>query len=117
MILVIAREMKASLLECVPSKSRERRRWRVIQALVRSTTHLQLPHMKASGHDLVPIDDRSFWCPHTSQAGPWVLDDLETHREVLLHPVLERFPSIPAIPPDHLETRQASDQSREQYHT
>ena len=72
-------------------------------------------HMKASGHDLVPLDDHSFWCPHPAQAGPRVLDDLETHREVVLHPVLERLPSIAAIPPDHLETRQASDQSREQH--
>jgi hypothetical protein len=72
-------------------------------------------HMEAFGHNLVPIDGGSFWCPHTTKAGPRVLDDLETHPKVLLHPLLERIASIPALPPDHLETRQVSSQSREQH--
>ncbi len=76
-----------------------------------------LKHMKASGHNLVPIDDRTFWCPHTAHGGPRVLDDLETHPKVLLHPLLEGLTNISAIPPDHLETRQASSQSREQHLT
>src|SRR5262252_3704591 len=71
--------------------------------------------MKASGHDLVPIDDRSLWCPHPSHAGPRMLDDLETHPEMVLHPSLEGLPSISAIPPDHLETRQLSYESRQQH--
>src|SRR6266700_355237 len=74
-----------------------------------------LEHMKAFGHNLVPIDGCSFGCPHTTKAGPRVLDDLETHPEVVLDPLLERIASIPAIPPDHLETRQLSSQSREQH--
>src|SRR5712692_7467989 len=72
-------------------------------------------HMKASGHDLVPIDGCSFWCPHPAQTGPRVLDDLQTYPEVVLHPSLEGITSIPAISPDHLETRQVSSQSREQH--
>src|SRR5215469_3532951 len=73
------------------------------------------PDMKASGHDLVPIDGCPFWCPHPAQAGPRMLDDLETHPKVLLHPVLEGLTSIAAVPPDQLETRQTSDESREQH--
>lgn len=74
-------------------------------------------HMKAFGHDLVPIESGSFWCPHPAQAGPRMLDDLEAYPEVLLDPLLEGLASIPAISPDHLETRQLSSQSREQHHT
>ncbi len=44
-----------------------------------------------------------------------MLDDLETYPEVILHPSLEGITSIPAISPDHLETRQLSSQSREQH--
>jgi len=72
-------------------------------------------HMEASGHDLVPIDGGSFWRPHSAKAGPRVLDDLETYPEVVLHPLLEGLPSIAAISPDHLETRQLSTQSSQQY--
>ncbi len=74
-----------------------------------------LEHMKASGHDLVPIDGCSFWCPHPAKAGPRMLDDLQTDPEVVLHPSLEGLTGIPAIPPDHLETRQLSSQRREQH--
>jgi hypothetical protein len=73
-----------------------------------------LPHMKTSGHDLVPVNGCSFWCPHTAKTGPRMLDDLQTHPKVVLHPLLEGFTSIPAIHPDHLETRQVSSQIREQ---
>src|SRR5260370_4047557 len=68
-------------------------------------------HMKASGHDLVPIDGCSFWCPHPAKTGPRVLDDLQTYPEVVLHPSLEGITSIPAISPDHLETRHGSSHS------
>ncbi len=44
-----------------------------------------------------------------------MLDDLETHPKVVLDPLLEGLTSIPAIPPDQLETRQASNESREQH--
>src|SRR5215469_3775207 len=74
-------------------------------------------HMKTSGHDLVPVNGCSFWGPDPAKAGPRVLDDLETHPEVLLHPMFEGLPSIAAISPDYLETRQASDESRQQHLT
>src|SRR5215472_12292862 len=76
-----------------------------------------LKHMKAFGHDLVPIDSGSFWCPHPAKAGPWMLDDLETYPEVLLDPLLEGITTIAAIPPDHLETRQAASQRSQQHLT
>lgn len=31
--------------------------------------------MKPFGQDLVPIDGRSFWCPHPTQAGPRMIDE------------------------------------------
>src|SRR5512135_2210254 len=106
--------MKASPLLCVPSKSRESRRWRVIQALVRSTTHLSSKHMKAFGNDLVPVDLCSFGYPHSTKAGPGMIHDVEAHSQVVLHPVGEWRTGIAAVGPDHLETRQLSDQRLEQ---
>jgi hypothetical protein len=106
--------MKASLLVYVPSKSRDNRRWCVIQALVRSTIHLSSKHMKAFGQDLVPIDGRSFWCPHSAQTGPAMFDELETNPKVLLNPLLERITRIAAIYPDDLKARQVPDQRHKQ---
>jgi len=45
-----------------------------------------------------------------------MLDDLQTHPEVVLDPSLEGITGIAAIPPDYLETRQGSSQRREQHH-
>src|SRR6266849_10579717 len=53
--------------------------------------------VKPLGHDLVPIDRRSFWCPGPAHAGPRMIDDLETHPKVFLDPLLEWFARIPAI--------------------
>ena len=70
-------------------------------------------HMKPFGHDLIPIDDCSFWCPHPAKTGPRMLDDLETHSKVVPDPLLEGLASIAALSPDQQETRQVSPQSRE----
>ena len=70
--------------------------------------------MKAFGQDRVPIDGRSFWCPHPAQTGPAMFDELETNPKVLLNPLLERITCIAAIYPDDLKARQVSDQRHKQ---
>ena len=70
--------------------------------------------MKAFGQDLVPIDGRSFWCPHPAQTGPAMFDELETNPKVLLNPLLERITRIAAIYPDDLKARQVPDQRHKQ---
>ncbi len=70
--------------------------------------------MKAFGHDLVPVHFHALFHPGATNADPRVLDDLETHPEVLLHPLLEGITSISAIGPDHLETRHLSGKRLEQ---
>jgi len=73
-----------------------------------------LEHMKAWGHNLVPVHLHAFFHPDPAKAGPRVLDDLETYPEVVLHPSLEGITSIPAISPDHLETRHLASKRLEQ---
>ncbi len=70
--------------------------------------------MKAFGQDRVPIDGRSFWCPHPAQTGPARFDELETNPKVLLNPLLERITRIAALHPDDLKARQFSDQRHKQ---
>lgn len=70
-------------------------------------------HMKTFGHDLVPIDHRSFLCPYPTQAGPGVFDDFEADPiQVCFDPVLKRT-FLPALRPDQLEARQVSCQRSE----
>src|SRR6266851_5943794 len=101
--------MNASPLVCVPSKSRESRRLWVIQALVRSMTHLLGRIWKPLGM----IASQSTSAPsltHTARMpGKAMVDDIETHMHVGFDPLLEWIASIPAIRPDHLEARQLSD--------
>src|SRR5215471_12991799 len=73
-----------------------------------------LEHMKAWGHNLVPVHLHAFFHPDRAQAGPRMLDDLQTHPEVVRDPLLEGLKSIAALPPDHLETRQLSSKRLEQ---
>jgi hypothetical protein len=61
----------------------------VIQAFVRSTTHLSSKDMKAFGNDLVPVHFRSLGSPHATKACPGVFDDLKANPEVFFHPLLE----------------------------
>src|SRR5215831_6860398 len=64
-----------------------------------------LEHMKAWGHNLVPVHLHAFFHPDPAQAGPRMLDDLQMHPEVVRDPLLEGLTSIAAVAPDHLETR------------
>ena len=72
-------------------------------------------HMKAFGHDLVPVDLCSFGCPDAVQAAPGMVHNLQANPQMFFHPVLEWRTCIPAIRPDHLETRHLSDQRQEQH--
>lgn len=70
--------------------------------------------VKAFGKDLVPVHLRSYRCPGAFNARPRVIDNLQVDPiEVFFHPVL-KGPLIGAIGPHEPETREGSDQRREQ---
>ena len=70
--------------------------------------------MEAFGNDHVPIDFFSLFDPHGANARPRMVDDIETHMHVILHPLLEWTASIPALSPDQLKARQLFDKRQEQ---
>ena len=83
-------------------------------ANVRSTIHLQLPHMEATGADLLPSDLDAFGDPHTADATPGMLHDLDRPAESGCDPVHETALLVSAIGPDELHPRKAASKGSQQ---
>lgn len=63
--------------------------------------------MKATGADLLPINDRILWGQDSSQSAPGMFHDLHLRAERGFDPLDEAAFLVGAIRPDELESRQA----------
>ena len=70
--------------------------------------------MKATGSDLLPINDRIFRRPDASQATPGMFHDLDVPSQLRLDPPGEAFLFVAAIGPDQLQTRKGPSERRKQ---
>ena len=64
-----------------------------------------LEDMEATRPDLLPIHLDAFRYPHTADATPGMLDDLDLPTQRRLDPFAEAFLLVSAIGPDQLQTR------------
>jgi hypothetical protein len=85
----IAREIKDSLLEWIPSTSRESRRQWGIQVFVRSTTPLWGRRGTPLGRSVSPRSPHPWEPKAGAQAGPRVVHHLPAPSHVFVHPVLQ----------------------------
>lgn len=70
--------------------------------------------MKASGADLLPIDDGSFWGQDAAPPAPGVLHHLDLPIKLRFDPLHEVAFLVRAIHPDELETGEAGLECRQQ---
>ena len=65
-------------------------------------------HMKATGADLLPINDRILWRPDAAQAAPGMLDDFYCPAQRLLDPRHKAAFVVGTIRPDECESWKAA---------
>jgi hypothetical protein len=77
-------------------------------ANVRSTIQRQLPHVKAAGADLLPIDDRVLWRPDATQAAPGMFHNLYLRAERCFDPLDEPALLVRAVGPHETQSWKAA---------